>query len=272
MIDYAAKILTHESTGLSPFQIQHGYQPRTSFDWTPYEGTSTPRDDLNRQDAQKMAARMEEVWNWARKNMLKAQEQQKRQADKHRREVNFAVGDSVFLVMKHWNTGRPSRKLDNQMSGPWKIIEKRGHSFKLDLPESMRMNPVFSPDKLRLANDDPLPGQRNEPQPPVEIEGEKEWILERILTSRLHYRKLQYRAKWVDYEEDMQWYPARNFRHAPQLLKNFHEKYPRKPGPPRNLQYWLENDDPEERMDDDIPVSSLGTASSFKRGGNVTVR
>ena len=29
---------------------------------------------------------------------------------------------------------RPSRKLDYQMAGPYRILEKVGHSYRLDLP------------------------------------------------------------------------------------------------------------------------------------------
>jgi len=50
---------------------------------------------------------------------------------------------------------------------------------------------------------DPVPGQRPDPPPPVEVSGDIEWEVERILASRLlRGRALQYRAKWVGYDTD----------------------------------------------------------------------
>jgi len=40
-----------------------------------------------------------------------------------------------------------------------------------------------------------FPSQNKEPHPPIQIEGENEYELEQIIDSRLHYNKLQYRAK-----------------------------------------------------------------------------
>ena len=50
-------------------------------------------------------------------------------ANAHRHEVNFDVEDYVWLNTKYWNTARPSPKLDNNNTSPFKIITKKGHSF-----------------------------------------------------------------------------------------------------------------------------------------------
>ena len=47
------------------------------------------------------------------------------------------------------------------MAGPFEIIEQVGHSFKLKLPESIKVHPVFHAEKLRKAPENPLLGQSN---------------------------------------------------------------------------------------------------------------
>ena len=90
-------------------------------------------------------------------------------ANAHKREVDFDVGDHVWLNIKYWNTTKPSLKLDNKNSGPFKIISKEGRSFRLGLPVSMKINPAMSPDNPRKSADDLLLGQVNKPGDLVEI-------------------------------------------------------------------------------------------------------
>jgi hypothetical protein len=92
-------------------------------------------------------------------------------ANAHRREVDFDVRDYVWLNIKYWNTARPSLKLDNKNSGPFKILAKKGHSFQIRLLASIKINLVMSPDKLRKSAEDLLPGQVNKPKDLVIIAG-----------------------------------------------------------------------------------------------------
>jgi hypothetical protein len=62
------------------------------------------------------------------------------------------------------------------------------------LSDSVKVHPVFSPDKLRRAAMDPLPDQIINPQPPIEVNGEQEWEVDEILAVQQYGRskKLQY--------------------------------------------------------------------------------
>ncbi len=103
-------------------------------------------------------------------------------------------------------------------------------SYKLELPESMRVHDVFHPDLLRSAADDPLPDQKNEPSGSIVVNDEDEWEIDDILNFRRYRRRLQYRVKWNDYDNDLNWYNADGdeFMNAQEVVDDFHIRYSNK--------------------------------------------
>lgn len=250
MVDFAASILPQDSTKKSPFFVERGYEPAMTFDWRD-RGSSAPTP--NEQEAAQMLSDLQEIWTQTKEQIAKSQQLQVRQANKHRREEDFGVNDLVFVTTKDWLQDRPSRKLSHLASGPYRIIEKVGNSYKLDLPEAIRVHPIFHPSKLRkAATTEPLTGQHMDPPPPVQVGETDEWEVENILDARTHYRKLQYRIQWVGHDLDLQWYPAGDMKNVPRKLQEFHAQYPAKPGPPMRLQEWLHADEEDRVLDDHI--------------------
>jgi putative ribosome biogenesis GTPase RsgA len=92
---------------------------------------STPKEQLNRAEAKSLIERLHSSWKTAGENMAHSQERYAKQANRHRREADFVVGDKVWVSTKHWKTDRPSKKLADQMAGLYTIIEQVGHSYKL---------------------------------------------------------------------------------------------------------------------------------------------
>ena len=63
----------------------------------------------------------------------------------------------------------------------------------------MRIHLVFHVSLLEHATDDPFPGQRADPPPPVEVDGEEEYHVYEILDFRTfgRWRNLQFQVKWA---------------------------------------------------------------------------
>ncbi len=132
-------------------------------------------------------------------------------------------------------TAKLSKKLDNKMIRPFKVIDKVGFLYGLDLPNSMKIHNMFHPGLLCKAGIDPLPGQRVQPPGPIIIDDQEEWELNYILDSRMTgwSRRLQFRLRWKDkVQHDLQWYNADGdkFVNANDIVNDFFERHPNKPG------------------------------------------
>ena len=152
---------------------------------------------------------------------------------------NLQSGDMVWLLPRNIQTTRPCKKLDYKKIGPFQILAKIGsNTYKLELPPIIKIHNTFHISLLEPYNDDKLSSQSKQPPPPIIIEEEPEYELEEIIDSRLHYGKLQYRAKWTGYspEHDKAWYPHENFENADLAKQQFHQRYPHKPDQNQNHQ------------------------------------
>ena len=261
-MDWAQATLPHESTGLSPFEIEFGHQAAHHWDWKARtRSAAAPREQMTREEAQAYAkARHDAVQRAteiAREGVTKAQKRQAAQANKKRREPDFGVGDHVFITPKGFTTNRPSTKLDQQMYGPYLVTRMKGHSYEVALPPNMQMSNVFHADRLRKASP-PLPGQVEPEEPPIIVNGEPEWEVDEILDSRICRSRLQYKVSWMGHDPDPTWYNARGFMSAPHKVRDFHLAYPSKAGPPQRLEAWLkaweEDEDLEPTATDNKPA------------------
>ena len=84
-------------------------------------------------------------------------------------------------------TTAPTKKLADRRLGPYEVIEKVSElDYRLRLPSTLKIHPVFHVSLLYPFSDDTIPGRTPSPPPPVEVEGEEEYEVEEILNSRLH--------------------------------------------------------------------------------------
>ena len=94
-----------------------------------------------------------------------AHNRMKQQADQHRSERSFEVGDWVFLRLQPYKQiSLKQDKKDNKLSpkyyGPYKVLQKIGTmAYKLELPAYSRVHPVFHVSCLKKVIGDKIPVQ-----------------------------------------------------------------------------------------------------------------
>ena len=97
----------------------------------------------------------------AREKLKEARSRQKSYADKHRRDLEFLVGDRVFLKVSPFRGVKRfgiQGKLSPQFIGPFEILERIGEvSYRLALPPQLsHVHDVFHVSLLRGYNYHPL--------------------------------------------------------------------------------------------------------------------
>jgi hypothetical protein len=91
-----------------------------------------------------------------RQDLARAQQRMKMQADKHRSERMFQVGDRVYLHLQPYVQSSvaecSSQKLSFKYFGPYLVLQRVGQvAYKLQLPPSARIHPVVHVSQLKKA-------------------------------------------------------------------------------------------------------------------------
>ncbi len=131
-----------------------------------------------------------------------------KQANKHRKKINYKIESKMFLNERNIITARLFKKLDDKMLDSFKITDSVDFFYKLKLSDIMHIHDVFHSELLHLVVKDFLSDQKNELSRSIVINDENEWKIDDILNSRWYWRWLQYRVKWKSYDNDFNWYNA----------------------------------------------------------------
>jgi len=115
------------------------------------------------------------------------------------------------------------------------------------------------------AKNAPIVRRRQNPQlPPELVDGEEEYVVEKILNSRMFRQKLQYLVKWEGYRiERNTWEYSENLNHTPEKVTEFHSK---NPGAPRCICALAFGSIPFH------PISLSSASSQCSSRGGVIVR
>ena len=221
LAEFSMNSAVNVSTGMTPFELMYGFKPSSPLDRVVQAFADDGVDTVKQVHAtSKLLDRMATDLHAARDSIQQAQVRAAVQANKHRRDGQFSVGDLVMLSSTHVNLKGTSRKLKPRWVGPFMVTKLVSDvSVKLDLPATIRLHPVVHVSQIKPYVVDPRWQERNKPPPPlIDDNGQVSYIVERILHHRKIYRgknkqpSYKYLVQWAGYPLwESTWEPESSF-------------------------------------------------------------
>nr|CAJ00278.1 hypothetical protein [Lotus japonicus] len=205
----------HSAIQTTPYEVVYGQPPAIHL---PYCPQSTIVDAVDRS----FTAR-EQMIQKLHANLMRAQARMKIQADKHRTDREFSVGDWVLLKLQPYRQSstqhRASEKLSPRFFGPYQVLHRVGKvAYTLALPPESKIHPTFHVSLLKPCPSPAMPhvplplewGNLDQPKAPFKI-------LKRRMVQRRHKAVTEVLVQWLgEMEEEATW----------EVLYNLKLKYP----------------------------------------------
>ena len=184
LIEFAYNNSYQSSIGMAPYEALYGRKCRTPICWDEVGERRLIGLEIVQDTTEKV--------NMIRERLKIARDRQKSYADNRRRDLQFEIGDQVFLKISPWKGvlrfGKRG-KLSPRYIGPYEIVGKVGPvAYKLKLPpELSRIHDTFHVSLLRKYIPEPSHVLREQPlqlkenltyeETPVQIVDRKEQVL-----------------------------------------------------------------------------------------------
>lgn len=203
MAEFAINNTYQESIKGTPFQLNNCRNPRIP--------TLLGMKDSKVPSAIVYCTDIQEQLERAKRFIAKAQERYKHNADKHRQDTNFQLGQKVLLSTQNIKVKQPGTpKLLPKWIGPFPIVKLVGPvAVKLELPAQYKIHDVFHVSLIKpyKARKDAVP-----PGPIAVLEDGPYWAIDRILAHRdVKVGKKTRREYWVSWDgygpENNSWEP-----------------------------------------------------------------
>ena len=138
LVEFCLNSQPNRSTGFSPFYLNYGFHPVTP------QMLLTGKERSSVESVHRFTRRLHQAFRKAQSNLHTAQEAYKRQYDRHRRQAEFNVGQSVLLSTKNLRVRGTPHKLQRRFVGPFRVVERVGKlAYRLQLPDDWKIHPVF---------------------------------------------------------------------------------------------------------------------------------
>ncbi|GKC68033.1 transposon Tf2-12 polyprotein [Tanacetum coccineum] len=213
--EFSYNTSVHSASKMTPFEAVYGRPPPRVLTYVP--GTSKV------QAVEEFLIDRDKVLHDLRSNLLAANDRMKSKADSRRREVEFSVGDLVYLKLQPYRQStvavRLSAKIGPKFFGPYKILERVGPvAYRLELPPEALIHNVFHVSLLKpCRGDPPTPLASDENPAPLPPPGpQPEVVLEERVVKKGKYRpKAEILVKWQGFpREDATWETKWRFQRA----------------------------------------------------------
>jgi transposase InsO family protein len=212
----------NETTGMSPFYIEHGRHPRSLPDNPAI--TSIPA-------VNGLLDTLLAIQHMASKNIMDARQSQTEQANKKRRPApTYKVGQQVLLSMENIKAKTSIRsKLQAKWSGPYTVTEywPDTDNVRLKLPHDWQIHNVFHTSLIKpyhSNNDEKFPSRKHQRPPPVPTADiqEDNYEVESVKDNKVIRGTNYYLVKWLGWpESDNQWVKESDMEGSKELIDEY---------------------------------------------------
>ncbi|SOV05801.1 uncharacterized protein UDID_18526 [Ustilago sp. UG-2017a] len=205
----------HNSIGVSPFFACYGWNPKAHPDIPQRLGVNDPGRFEYLMDGKERCKYLQE----------QIREAQRRTVDQYNRkhkDIEFKVGDMVYINRRNWKTRRPTLKLDTRFAGPYPVQERIGRrAYRITLPANLRVHDVFHVSMLEPARTSSLAQRAEQPTIPSLPDEDLDFEVEALIDKRSHHGVIEYKVLWRGYsEEAASWEPVSNLN-CPDLIQEY---------------------------------------------------
>ncbi|CAI7835283.1 unnamed protein product [Closterium sp. NIES-53] len=185
-----------------------------------------PTTPAHVQAAHDFVTTMQQRWEKTQRRLTTMQTSQKQYADRQQRDHSVAVGDQVLLDTRNLNLSHLTSKLRPRFCGPFLVeAQVTPVTFCLRLPDTWKLHNAFHVQLLKPYKDpnQEFQGRQLPPPPPVLVQDEPKYEVERVLTHRRRGGKtFEFLLRWKGYDptEDS-WVVEADMGNARRALKDY---------------------------------------------------
>jgi len=155
MIEFVDNNILFSIIFLTFFFMNKSFHSHMSFDSDIIEYESI-RERLQIVRIKDIFNHMNKMLIFAREALIKTWKWMMKQANKHRKKINYKIKSKMFLNERNIVTARLFKKLDDKMLNSFKIINFVNFFYKLKLSSTMHIYDVFHSELLHSVVDDSL--------------------------------------------------------------------------------------------------------------------